>query len=96
VAVVGSTGRQHRGLPSLYTPAEVQVWRVRRRLKVNEMALLLGWPVSTLSKKLNGHLALTLDLDRQIEGIDAQASAGMIPPGAPLWLQRRILARSGW
>jgi hypothetical protein len=50
--VVGSTGRQHRGLPSLYTADEVRAWRVHRRLQVKEMALLLGWPESTLSKKL--------------------------------------------
>ena len=101
-AVVGvasstsSRGGGRRGLPSLYTPAELRAWRRNRHLKVREMALLLGWPVSTLSKKLGGHLALTLDVDRQLEGIDAQVARGVVPTEAPIWLAVRIVAGFGW
>ena len=88
--------RTQRGRPSLYSADEASAWRKGHGLKVREMADLLGWPRSTLSKKLNGHLLLTLDFDRQVQLIDAVVRSGQIPPGAPTWLASSIVLGRGW
>lgn len=57
---------------------------------------MLGWPVSTLTKKRREHLRLTLDLDRQLENIELLVRLGGVPAGAPIWLQRSLLVGRGW
>lgn len=60
------------------------------------MADLLGWPESTLQKKLGGHLFSTLDLDRALTNIELLVAAGIVPDGAPVWLQLSIITGRGW
>lgn len=74
----------------------MRAWRLARGLKVAELAVLLGRPLSTTSKKINGHLSLTLDLDRQIENIELIVRLGGVPAGSPLWLQSRLARGLGW
>jgi transcriptional regulator with XRE-family HTH domain len=69
---------------------------VRRGLTVEELAILLGWPCSTLQKKLGGHTRLTLDLDRAIANIEMIIARRGVPDGAPIWLQARLIQGLGW
>jgi transcriptional regulator with XRE-family HTH domain len=89
-------GGRRRGRPSLWTAGELRAWRDRRGLTVEELATLLGWPVSTLQKKLGGHTKLTLDLDRAIANIEMVIARGGVPDGAPIWLQARLIQGLGW
>lgn len=89
-------GGRCRGLPSHFTAAELRLWRVRRQLSVAEMALLVGLSRQQLERRLYGKAEIKLLLDRAIDGVDAQVARGVVPPGAPDWLARRILAGLGW
>jgi hypothetical protein len=60
------------------------------------MAGLLGISVRQLERRLYGGAATGLRLDRQLAGIDARVARGVVPPGAPIWLAVRIIARGGW
>lgn len=89
-------GGVRRGRPSVWTAEQLRAWRVVHGLYVWEMADLLGWPPSTLQKKLGGQLSLTLFVDRALTNIELLVAAGIVPDGAPLWLQLSIITGQGW
>lgn len=79
---------------SRLTSAMLNEWRVGHGLRVDEMACLFGYPVSTLKDKLYGRTPVRLDTERIADLVDLALHRGYAPPGWPARLRDAVHANT--
>jgi len=80
-----------RGKPrSRFDASRLNAWRVRHGLRVQEMAWLFGYSVSTLKDKLYGCTPIRPDTERIVDLVDLALHRGYPPPGWPARLRGAV------
>lgn len=88
------TGTRPRGLQEQIAE-EIRVVMVRRRMTAGELAEMVGWSSSQISRKLGAQSALTVDDLQRIADVLRLPVTDLLPDSASEFITRREWSSSG-